>query len=65
MPKGYLVLSRKRDESLIFRIPGQDDICVTVIRVEGKNKVRLGIKASEDVVVLREELVKQPLAVLT
>ena len=58
MGKGYLVLSRKKDETLVFRVPGQDDIQVTVIRVDGKNKVRLGIQAEQDVVVLRKELIK-------
>ena len=46
-----LVLSRKETE----RIRLGDSIVVTVVRVSG-DKVRLGIEAPADVVVLREEL---------
>lgn len=46
-----LVLSRKRNESLIIR----DDIIVTVIDVRG-DKVRLGIDAPKDVPVHRREV---------
>jgi carbon storage regulator len=46
-----LVLSRRESE----RIKLGDSIVVTVIRV-GADKVRLGIEAPDDVVVLREEL---------
>lgn len=46
-----LVLSRRETE----RIKLGDTIVVTVIRVAG-NRVRLGIDAPSDMVVLREEL---------
>jgi len=46
-----LVLSRKENE----RIRLGDSIVVTVVRLSG-DKVRLGIEAPADVVVLREEL---------
>jgi carbon storage regulator len=46
-----LVLSRKESE----RIRLGDSIIVTVVRVSG-DKVRLGIEAPSDVLVLREEL---------
>jgi carbon storage regulator len=46
-----LVLSRKQTE----RIKLGDSIIVTVVRVCG-DKVRLGIEAPPDVVVLRDEL---------
>ena len=46
-----LVLSRKQSE----RIRVGQDIVVTVVRVAG-DKVRLGIEAPPDVVVLRDEL---------
>ncbi len=46
-----LVLSRKESE----RIRLGDSIVVTVVRVSG-DKVRLGIEAPPDVLVLREEL---------
>jgi carbon storage regulator len=46
-----LVLSRKESE----RIRLGDSIVVTVVRVSG-DKVRLGIEAPPDVLVLRDEL---------
>ena len=46
-----LVLSRKERE----RIRLGESIVVTVVRVSG-DRVRLGIEAPEDMVVLREEL---------
>ena len=46
-----LVLSRKESE----RIRLGDSIVVTVVRVSG-DRVRLGIEAPRDVLVLREEL---------
>lgn len=51
-----LVLSRKTDESIILRVPGHEDIHLTVVRIDNRNKVRLGIDADKDVVVLRSEL---------
>ena len=48
-----LVLSRKQTE----RIKLGDSIVVTVVRVSG-DKVRLGIEAPPDVLVLRDELDK-------
>ena len=51
-----LVLSRKTDETIILRIPGHEDIKLTVVRIDNRNKVRLGIDADKDVVVLRSEL---------
>ena len=51
-----LVLSRKKDESIILRIPRQEDICITVTRIDGRNKVRLGIVADKNVIILRSEL---------
>jgi carbon storage regulator len=46
-----LVLSRKQSE----RIRVGNDIVVTVVRLSG-DKVRLGIEAPSDMVVLRDEL---------
>jgi len=46
-----LVLSRKRNESLIIG----DHIRITVIDIRG-NQVRVGIEAPDDVRILREEL---------
>jgi carbon storage regulator len=46
-----LVLTRRAGERLLIG----DNIAVTVVRAE-RGKVRLGIEAPPDVVVLREEL---------
>lgn len=51
-----LVLSRKKDESIIVRIPGQEDIRLTVVRIDNMNKVRIGVEADKEVVILRAEL---------
>ena len=50
-----LVLSRKESQ----RIKVGDSIVVTVVRVAG-DKVRLGIEAPADMLVLREELETRP-----
>lgn len=53
-----LVLSRRESE----RIRLGDSIVITVVRVAG-DRVRLGIEAPSDVLVLREELeIRQPAA---
>lgn len=46
-----LVLSRHRDESIIIG----DDVVVTIVDIRG-DKVRLGIKAPQDVSVHRQEV---------
>ena len=51
-----LVLSRKKDEAIVLKQEGQPDIRITVVRIDNRNKVRLGIEAETDVTVLREEL---------
>lgn len=52
-----LVLSRKKDEKIKIIVPGREDtIEITVIRVDNLNKVRLGISAKKDVIILRSEL---------
>jgi len=50
-----LVLSRRENERLRLG----DSIVVTVVRVSG-DRVRLGIDAPSDLVVLRDELEPQP-----
>lgn len=50
-----LVLSRKERE----RIRVGDSIVVTIVRVSG-DKVRIGIEAPPDVIVLRDELEPRP-----
>lgn len=54
-----LVLSRKTDETIILQIPGHEDIRLTVVRIDNRNKVRLGIEADKDVTILRSELEKE------
>jgi carbon storage regulator len=49
-----LILSRKKGESLVLSFDG-GEIEVTVAEVAG-DKVRLGVKAPDDVSVLRAEL---------
>jgi carbon storage regulator len=51
-----LVLSRRRDEKILLKVPGIDeDIEVTIVQVD-KNRVRLGFTAPENVTILRNEL---------
>ena len=57
-----LVLSRKKDETITINPPGQKPIKVTVVLIENKNKVRIGIEADKDVSILRSELDKKPLS---
>ena len=58
-----LVLSRKRDEKILLKTD-QEQIELTVVRIDA-NKVRLGINASEDVTILRSELVNNNTKVAT
>lgn len=51
-----LVLSRKKNESILLKSPDMQDIRITIVRVDNKNKVRVGIEANSSVTVLREEL---------
>ena len=51
-----LVLSRKKDETIILKGPDMPEIRITVVRIDNRNKVRLGIEADKDVTVLRSEL---------
>ena len=58
-----LVLSRKKDEKILLKLPGmQEPIAITVVRIDNNNRVRLGIEASKDVVVLRSELEDHPVS---
>lgn len=51
-----LVLSRKKDETILLRSPNMEDIKITIVRIDNKNKVRIGIEADKEVTVLRSEL---------
>lgn len=55
-----LVLSRKETQ----RIRLGDDIVITVVRIGG-DKVRLGIEAPKDMLVLRDELEPLPMTAPT
>ena len=46
-----LVLTRKQSQRILVG----ENICITIVRVEG-NKVQIGIEAPADVRVLREEI---------
>ena len=47
-----LVLSRRTEESIII----DDDIKITVLGLDSRGEVKLGIEAPDDVVIVREEL---------
>lgn len=51
-----LVLSRKKDETIILKGPNMEDIKITIVRIDNRNKVRIGIEADKEVTVLRSEL---------
>lgn len=51
-----LVLSRKKDETIILKVPNLPDIKITVVRIDNRNKVRIGIEADEKISILRSEL---------
>jgi carbon storage regulator CsrA len=53
-----LVLSRKCDEKIVMRTNDGQEIEVTVVRIDA-NKVRLGINASNQVTILRSELLEK------
>jgi carbon storage regulator CsrA len=60
-----LVLSRKKDEKIILKVPGVNDISLTVVKIDSQNRVRIGIDADKAVVVLRAELEEGPQALVT
>lgn len=52
-----LVLSRKKDESILLKIPGQEKpIRITVRKIDNNGRVRLSIDAEKSVKILRSEL---------
>ena len=55
-----LVLSRKESEKIILG----DDIVLTIVRVSG-DRVRLGIQAPKDMLILRHELENKDIEVET
>lgn len=60
-----LVLSRKKDETIILKGPNMEDIKITVVRIDNKNKVRIGIEAEKNITVLRSELTNEDFEIET
>ena len=58
-----LVLSRKKDETIILKGPNMEDIKITVVRIDNRNKVRIGIEADKEITVLRSELTSGGIAI--
>lgn len=54
-----LVLSRKKDETILLKTANNEDIRITVVKIDNKNKVRLGIEAPREVSVVRSELISK------
>jgi carbon storage regulator len=52
-----LVLSRRRGESFVIFLPDGREITVTVVE-RGYDKMRLGIEAPADIVIMRSELIE-------
>lgn len=52
-----LVLSRKKDEAILLKTSNNEDIRITVVKIDNKNKVRIGIEAPREVTVVRSELI--------
>ena len=51
-----LVLSRRRDEKIVVKVPGmEEEIEVVVVQID-QNRVRLGFTAPDQVTILRQEL---------
>jgi carbon storage regulator CsrA len=56
-----LVLSRKKDESIVLSSPDLDEeIKIVVVNIDTKNRVKIGIEANKNVKIVRQEL--KPLA---
>lgn len=51
-----LVLTRKRGEGILLRLPDGRVIKVSVVEFRGSKRVRLAIDADTDVRIVREEL---------
>jgi carbon storage regulator CsrA len=54
-----LVLTRKRDEKITIQCPDGKYINISVCRIDGNFKVRLGIEADNDYKITRTELIDQ------
>lgn len=50
-----LVLSRKKGETIVLRIPGMEDIVISAL----SGPVRIGVEAPQEVEILRGELTEE------
>ena len=51
-----LVLSRRKDESIVIRLADSEEVVtVSVVDID-RNKVRIGIEASKQVAIWRQEI---------
>ena len=51
-----LVLSRKKDEKLLITTPQGEEIEITIVSIDGRNRVRVGVQADKKITILRSEL---------
>jgi len=56
-----LVLSRKPEESIIIYGPDKKEIKITLIKIESTRRVKIGIEASDEYQILRQELTEKPI----
>ncbi len=56
-----LVLSRKPEESIVISTPDNKEIRITLIKIESNRRAKIGIEASEEYTILREELKEKSL----
>ena len=54
-----LVLSRKPEESIIIYGPDKKEIKITLIKIESTRRVKIGIEASDEYQILRQELTEK------
>lgn len=54
-----LVLSRRRDEKVLIKVPGMEgEIEITIVQID-QSRVRVGFTAPAEVTILRSELVAE------
>lgn len=56
--EGCLVLTRKKGERTYIIRENEEPICIEIERVKG-DRVRIGIHADEDCLILREEVIEK------
>ena len=54
-----LVISRKPEESIIIYGPDKKEIKITLIKIESTRRVKIGIEASDEYQILRQELTEK------